>query len=210
VISPDGKKSGYGSPEALEGVNFWVDQIKSGVSPTQQQMTDTSPEDLFTSGKIAMYWSGSWSAVAYHQNDSIAKDVDVAPLPAGKTGNQSVVHGLANVANAKSANVDAAKDFAAFASSKEAAEIQAKAGAVIPAFNGTQETWVKSMPDYNLSVFTDALTTAVPYPASKNTAAWTSVQNQILSQLWALSTDPQAGLQQLAVQMQAALDKENG
>lgn len=208
VISSDGTSTGYGSPEALTGIGFWVDQIKNGVSPTQQQMIDTSPEDMFTSGKVAMYWSGSWSAVAYHDNKAIADHVNVAPLPKGPTGNQSVIHGLANVVNSASAHKDAAKEFALFASGEEAAEIQAEAGAVIPAYNDTQKTWVESMPDYNLQVFIDAMDTAVPYPASQNTAAWTSIQDQTLSQVWALALDPKKGLESLATKMQTALDAE--
>ncbi|GAA1441458.1 ABC transporter substrate-binding protein [Leifsonia poae] len=209
VISKDGKTSGYDDPASLKGIEFWTNQIKDGVSPTQQQMTDTSPEDAFVSGKIAMYWSGSWSANKFGQ-DAATKDlVNVAALPAGPEGNQSVVHGLANVANAKSAHLDAAKKFAEFASGKEAADIQAEAGAVIPAYNGTQQTWVDSMPKFDLKIFTDGLKTAVPYPASKNTAAWTTIQDQTLSQVWALSVSPEDGLKTLATKMQAALDKEN-
>ncbi|WP_345762090.1 ABC transporter substrate-binding protein [Diaminobutyricibacter sp. McL0608] len=208
VINKAGTKSGYGSPEALKGIDFWVDQIKDGVSPTQQQMTDTAPEDMFTSGKVAMYWSGSWSAGTFNSNDAIKNDIDVAPLPKGHDGSQSVIHGLANVANAKSAHLDLAKKFAEFASGKQAALITAKVGAVIPAYNGTQQLWVDSMPNYHLSTFIDELKTAVPYPVSKNTAAWNSSEDSILSQVWALSVTPEAGLKELARQMQAALDKE--
>lgn len=208
VIDDDGTKTGYGEPEALEGIRFWVDQITDGVSPTQQQMTDTPPEDAFLSGKVAMYWSGSWSANKFGQDASIKDRVDVAPLPTGPTGNQSVVHGLANVANAKSPHLDAAKKFAAFASGKEAAEIQASSGAVIPAYDGTQQAWIDSYPSFDLSVFTDALDTAVPYPASTNTAAWVTIQDQTLSQVWALTITPEEGLATLAEKMQASLDKE--
>lgn len=208
VISEDGTKTGYGAPEALRGISFWVDQIKDGVSPTQQQMTDTNPEDAFLSGKVAMYWSGSWSANKFGQDATVKDSVDVAPLPAGPDGNQSVVHGLANVANAKSPHLDAAKKFAEFASGQEAAEIQAKSGAVIPAYEGTQQAWVDSYPSFHLTAFTDALKTAVPYPASKNTAAWTTIQDQTLSQVWALSVTPEEGLKTLATKMQAALDAE--
>jgi multiple sugar transport system substrate-binding protein len=209
VISKDGKKSGFDDPATLAGIRFWVDQIKDGVSPTQQQMTDTSPEDAFLSGKIAMYWSGSWSANKYAQDAAAKATLDVAPLPKGPDGNQSVIHGLANVANAKSPHLDAAKKFAEFASGKEAAAIQAESGAVIPAYEGTQQAWVDSAKEFDLKVFIDALPTAVPYPASKNTAAWTTIQDQTLSQVWALSVTPEEGLKTLATKMQAALDAEN-
>jgi len=208
VIDADGTTTGYDTPEALAGIELWTDLIADGSSPTAQQMTDTSPEDFFLSGKVAMFQNGSWAGGTYAANPDIADKVDVAPLPAGPEGNQSVIHGLANVVNAKGAHLDAAKQFAEFASSKQAAEIQAETGTVIPAYNGTQDAWVQSVPEYDLQVYIDALETAVPYPVSKNTAAWTSIESEVLSQVWSGALTPEDGLAQLAEQMQAALDAE--
>ncbi|MFF2371960.1 ABC transporter substrate-binding protein [Agromyces sp. NPDC058110] len=209
VISADGTTTGYDTPEALAGIELWTDLIADGSSPNAQQMTDTNPEDFFLSGKSAMFQNGSWAAIAYADNPDIADSVNVAPLPAGPEGNQSVIHGVANVANAKSAHVDLAKEFAEFASSKQAADIQADSGTVIPAFNGTQQAWVDALPQFDLQVYIDALDTAVPYPVSKNTSAWTSIESEVLSQVWAGNLTPKDGLAQLAEQMQAALDAES-
>ncbi|MFD5213760.1 ABC transporter substrate-binding protein [Microbacterium sp. NPDC058345] len=208
VISADGTKTGYGSPEALAGIELWTDLIEAGSSPTAQQLTDTNPEDLFLSGKVAMFQNGSWAAIAYADNADIADKVDVAPLAAGTAGNQSVIHGVGNVANANSPHLAEAKAFAAFASGETAAEIQAETGTVIPAFDGAQQAWVDALPQYDLQVYIDALDTAVPYPVSKNTSAWTSIESEELSQVWAGSVSPEDGLKQLAEKMQAALDAE--
>lgn len=208
VISADGTESGYGTPEALEGIELWTDLIQAGSSPTAQQMTDTNPEDLFLSGKVAMFQNGSWAAIAYGENADISDQVDVAPLPEGPTGNQSVIHGVGNVANAKSPHLAEAKAFAAFASGEQAATIQAETGTVIPAFHGTQQAWVDAQPQFDLQVYIDALDTAVPYPVSKNTSAWTSIESEVLSQVWSGAVAPEAGLKDLAEQMQAALDAE--
>lgn len=208
VISADGTESGYGSPEALEGIELWTDLIEAGSSPTAQQMTDTNPEDLFLSGKVAMFQNGSWAAIAYGENADISDQVDVAPLPEGPTGNQSVIHGVGNVANAKSPHLAEAKAFAAFASGEQAAKIQAETGTVIPAFHDTQRAWVDAQPQFDLQVYIDALDTAVPYPVSKNTSAWTSIESEVLSQVWSGAVTPEAGLKDLAAQMQTALDAE--
>ena len=65
VISADGKKSGYDMPESIKGIQFWVDLVnKYHVSPNLQQTTDTDPLALFTSGKVAMYYGGSWDPAA--------------------------------------------------------------------------------------------------------------------------------------------------
>lgn len=208
VINDDHTKTGYDSPEALEGIEYWLSFIDAGTSPTAAQMTDTLPSDMFLSGKVAMLQAGSWSAIGYKENADIAGKVDVQALPEGPAGNQSIIHGLANVANAKSKNLDAAKQFAAFASGEAASEIQAATGTVIPAFNGMSDTWVKSMPEYNLKAYTDALPTAVPYPVSKNTSVWAQEETDILSQVWAGTIPAADGLKELATQMQAALDDE--
>lgn len=207
VINADRTESGYDSPQALAGIEFWTDFIEVGQSPTSQQMTDTSPFDMWYAGKIAMFWDGSWAARPNSESD-IGDVVNVAALPAGPEGNQSVVHGLANVANAKSKNLDEAKAFATFASGEQAAEIMAKTGTVIPAFSGTQQTWVDSLPQYDLEVFIEALENAVPYPISKNTSAWNKHEADILAQVWAGTVSPEDGLADLAEQMQAELDKE--
>lgn len=208
VISADGTESGYGSPEALAGIELWTDLIEAGSSPTAQQMTDTNPEDFFLSGKVAMFQNGSWAAIAYGDNADIADTVNVAPLPEGPEGNQSVIHGVGNVANAKSPHLAEAQAFAAFASGEEAAQIQAESGTVIPAFNGAQQAWVDALPQYDLQVYIDALDTAVPYPVSKNTSAWTSIESEVLSQVWSGAVAPAEGLKDLAEQMQTALDAE--
>lgn len=208
VINAGGTETGYGTPEALAGIEVWTDLIEAGSSPTAQQMTDTSAQDFFLSGKVAMFQNGSWAAHTYADNADIADKVNVAPLAAGSAGNQSVIHGLANVANADSEHLDLAIEFAVFASSEQAADIMADSGTVIPAFNGKQQAWVDALPQYDLQVYIDALDTAVPYPVSKNTAAWTSIESELLSQVWAGSVAPKDGLTDLAEQMQAALDAE--
>ena len=207
IVSPDGKKSGYDDPKTIEGVKFWVDLVKAKESPTLQQMTDTYSADLFTSGKVAMYWAGSWNPGAFAKS-SIAGNIDVAPLPQGPVSNQSVMHGLGNVVSAKSAHIDAAKKFAAFASGKTAADVMAKSGAVIPAFNGAQDLWVKSLPNFNLQAYMDEVKTAVAYPVSKNTAAWNTDETAEMTKIWTGAVDVETGLKDLAAKMNADLAKE--
>jgi len=207
VINAAHDQIGYGSPQAAEGVGIWADFIKNGQSPTIQQMTDTWPGDSFGSGKVAMFWDGSWGAAGYAKSAE-GKNIDVAPLPMGPHGNQSVIHGLANVANAQSKHLAAAKAFAAFASGKEAADIMAATGTVIPAFNGTQEAWVKAIPGMNLQIFLDEATSAIPYPISKNTSAWNAIESDIIPQILSGKVSVEAGLADLAAKAQAELDKE--
>ena len=208
VIDAQGTKSGYDSPEALKGIEFWTSLIKDGASPTVQQMTDTSAYDLFKAGKIAMIWNGSWAAVEYNGVPELKKTVNVARIPAGPKGSISVIHGLGNVIYAKTKHQDAAQKFVGFLGNERAAQIQAEAGAVIPAYKGTQEAWVSSMPQFNLKAYVDEVATAVPYPVSKETKAWNTLESELLTKVWNGEVDAATGLKDLATQMNAALAKE--
>lgn len=206
VISADGKSSGYDSPEAAEGIQFWTDLIKSGASPSMAQLTDTTADQWFTSGKLAMYQGGSWFRGALVGTD-MEKDIVVYPLPKGKE-QATVIHGVSNVVAANSKNKAAAQALQAYLASKEAQQQQGDMGAVIPAFMGTQDAFTKTMPDANLQVFLDAVDYAHPLPISKNTAAWNALETELLPAAFDGSQPVDSVLKDLADQMNAALAKE--
>lgn len=207
ALSPDGTASGYDQPATIEGLKFWTDLIKDGLSPTQQQMTDSKPVEMFESGKVAMYYSGSWFAGRFNKNAATKDTIDVAPLPAGK--NKAVVtHGGTNVVSAKSKHTDAAWKFVRFLGSKEAADIIGGSGAVIPAYAGTQQAWVDSAPQFKLQIFIDQLAISFPYPASKNTAAWMDEEVKILTKAWTGEVTADEAAKELAAKMNAALAQE--
>ncbi|GAA2051432.1 hypothetical protein GCM10009839_67970 [Catenulispora yoronensis] len=207
IIGADKKKSGFDDPKTLAGLQYALDFVtKYKVSPTAQQMTDTQPDQLFASGKAAMFADGDYDLPEYK---AAGLDADVAPLPAGPDGKHAtVINGLANVVYAKTKHPAAAWEWVEYLGSKEANEIQAKTGTVIPAYNGLSADWVASAPQYHLQTFIDQLDVAVPYPVSKNTAAWTKPMQDTLDQIWGGKLDVQTGAKQIADQMNAALAKE--
>jgi multiple sugar transport system substrate-binding protein len=170
VISEDGTTSGYDDPASLEGLRFWTDLIEEGYAPDQQTMIDTLPDQLFSSGRIGMYWGGSWRVTQFAENEYTNEVADVAPLPAG-VQRATVVHGVANVISADTQYPAEAWEFMKFLGSREAAEILGRSGP-IPAYEGTQDAWVAANPQFDLQVFVDAVEYGVPYPVSANTAAW--------------------------------------
>ncbi len=208
VISADGKTSGFDSPAAQQGVQFWVDMIhKHKVSPTAEQMADTEPGQLFSSGKAAMYYGGSWEAINFAQNADLKDKVNVAALPKGEK-QAVVIHGLGNVIYKGTEHPDEAWEWVKFLGSERAQKIQAETGTVISAYQGTQQPWVKAMPQYDLQIFLDQLAYAVPYPRSKNTAAWTEDEEKYLGEAWAGSKPVPTALKELAAAMNDDLGKE--
>lgn len=204
----DGDKSGYASAQAKEGVDFLLSFINDGTSPTQAQMTDTPITDLFGAGKLAMVWSQNTNANAFLQSAEGA-NIQVAPLPQGPSGSVSVIHGLANVANAKSEHADIAVEFAEFASGKAAADIQAKAGNALPAYEGTQDAWLAGFDTLNMQVFLDAAATAKPYPSTLAGADWHTTEEETLSQIWSGGVSEDEGLAAISDALQASIDGEN-
>lgn len=207
IISPDHKRSGYADPKTIKGLKFWTDLIQAHYSPTMQQMTDTPPLQMFESGKLAMFYGGDWNAVAFASNANTRNSVDVTVMPAGEK-RATVIHGLANVVFARTKYPEQAKEFAQFLGSKQAAEIQGSSGIVIPAYNGTQEGWVKAFPQYHLQSFLDELAYSVPFPISKNTAAWNTLETDLLTKAWSGSEPVDQAAKELAAEMNQDLAKE--
>jgi multiple sugar transport system substrate-binding protein len=206
VISPDGKTSGYDQPATIAGLRFWTDLIKASDSPDLKTMTDTQPLQLFESGKLAMYWGGSWNVSEFSKNEYTKARVDVVPLPAG-VKRATIIHGVANVVSAKTTHPEQAWEFVRFLGSKPAAEILGRNGP-IPAYEGTQAAWASANARFKVQYFLDAVAYAVPYPVSRNTAAWTEVEAKHLTQAYSGKVDVETAAKALAKDMNALLAKE--
>jgi len=206
VISEDGKKSGFDDPKTIQGLQFWRDLLDMGVSPTSQQMAETPPSQMFASGKIGMYYGGTWRAAQWKA--AKLTDVDVAPLPAGPAGKATTVHGTANVIIAKTKHPKEAWEFLRFMGSKESQEHYGASGVLLTAYQGTQEMWLKSMPEYHLQAYIDQLPVAMPFPVSRNTTAWNSIADEIFPKAWSGQETVEAAAKEVASRMNAELAKE--
>ncbi|WP_305787565.1 ABC transporter substrate-binding protein [Symbioplanes lichenis] len=206
VISPDGKSSGYADPKTIAGLKFWTDLIQKKHSPDLKTMTDTIPLQLFEAGKLGMYWGGSWDVLEFTGNDYTKDKVDVAPLPKGEK-QATIIHGVANVVGAKGEHKDQAWEFVKYLGSQPAAQILGKTGP-IPAYTGTQTDWVGAHPELKLQTFLDAVNYAVPFPVSKNTAAWNEAELSHLTKAWSGEQPIEQAATELATDMNALLAKE--
>lgn len=202
IISEDGKSVGFDQPEAIEALKYNISFIKEGLSPTQAQMTETAPSELFSSGKIAMMFDGPWMVPEYKKNP----DLNVAVVPKGKQRAVSI-HGLSNVIAANTKHKEAAWKFVQFLGSKEAAEVYAKTGTVIPAYNGTQDAWLKAVPNLNLQAFIDGVDYSVPLPSVKNTGEIWQYETDILKKAWSNEESVEDAAKELTKKADEALAK---
>jgi multiple sugar transport system substrate-binding protein len=207
IISPDGGTSGYDDPKTQAGIQYWIDFVQKGQSPTPQQFADTEATAQFENGKVAMYYGGSFYATRFYENAALRSKIDVTVLPKGEKS-ATVINGIQNVGYAKSKHPEQLRELLLFLGGEEAAKIQAETGAVIPAYRNTQQAWVDSMPEFNLKAFLDQVPDSVVYPVSANTAVWNEFEEKHLNAAWEGKQTVRQAAGSLAAEMNEALAKE--
>ncbi|MBB3131778.1 multiple sugar transport system substrate-binding protein [Paenibacillus rhizosphaerae] len=205
IISEDKTKSGFDSPEALSAFQWEKKLMDQGYSPNAQQQLETKPLQLFGSGKAAMFPAISVSAPELYK--LLGDKLGVAPLPAGKQ-KATIVHGLSWTMNEKTKHQQEAWDLIQVLSGKEGEQYLAESGFSIPAYKGTEEGWLKSIPSLDLKVFVDSLDFAVPYPVSERTAEWQDVETKELQDAFLGKKSFEEALKTVADKMNEILAEE--
>lgn len=207
ILNEDLTESGWGTPENAAGVQYWVDFIENGHSPSAAQLSETPADQLFPSGKLAMYYSGTWNVGPYTADAAIAEMVDVAPLPAGEE-EAVVVGSLTSVVNADSPNKDVAEKFAAYVASERAADIRVELQDKAPAFGEKWRDWAENSPFALTELYEESLQHARRLPASMNTPVWTAVEVETITGIFSGGATVADALPELQTAVDAALADE--
>jgi multiple sugar transport system substrate-binding protein len=112
MMSDDGKTAqGYLNSEAMVGaIQWYVDLfLKYKVAPTNADVSSFAGADLFTSGKVAMLWTGRWPLASYKAIDGF--NFGTMGLPAGPVGKANTLCWSGFAINSASGNKDAAWTF---------------------------------------------------------------------------------------------------
>jgi multiple sugar transport system substrate-binding protein len=201
ILNEEKNATGFGEPEAIEAVQFIRDMITvDNVSPDGAYFVENSPSQLFQSGKVAMIMEGSWMVRPFY--NALGDKVDVAPLFRGKQRG-FVTHGIGWVANAATKHPEEVWELLKFLGSEEAATIQAETGLVIPAYIGTQEKWVQSVP-MRLQELFDQTQYAIPYPTA-HTAEWENPMYEHFANIWLGVEAVEEGMKRMQEQADAIL-----
>lgn len=207
-VLQDGR-SGFGDEATIEGLRFWTEMIDAGDAPTAMATADTDGRSLFLSGQVAMYYGLPNDAVEAYDDPAVRDRTQLTVLPSGRRrGN--VIHGLANVVNARAGDVDAAYEFVRFMAGREAGEIQGASGTILPSFAGTEGDYLASKPEFALDSFVTQVPDCTAYPASMQTNRWENLQNTYLAEAWTGSggRDVADASRALAVAMDDVLEQE--
>ncbi|MBP2381394.1 ABC transporter substrate-binding protein [Brachybacterium sacelli] len=207
VLNEDATQAEYSSPGSRQALQFLRDMVEDGSSPSIRTTADTSPDELFKSGKAAMVYGGSFRVAGY-VDSAVGDVIQVVPLPKGEQRGV-VLHGGAVVAHADSDNREAAAAFAVYTGSQEAQEIIGGSGASIPAFQGTEKAYIEAHPDYDLEIFPESAEEyGFPYPVSANTQAWLEVESDMIPKILAGELSVDEGTAQLDEKIDALLAEE--
>ena len=208
VISEDKKSSGYDLAETQAGVQCWIDLQEAGVSPSEASLEETTADAQFLSGRLAMYWGGSWFLGAVKTSD-LKDNIDVVELPSIGGKKATVIHGLGNCIYVDTKSPDAAKAWVSFLAGESANLISAETGAAIPALAGTAQAWVEATPEINLKSFINSSEEySYPYPASANTAEWQTYEADCLKRAFSLDVPVADACAELAEKMNGVLAAE--
>lgn len=179
IFNADGTGGALNTPEAAQAIQFMVDLRHV------YRVAPDGWDEGFVDGTMAMDNDGPWMLSAYIGVTPF--EWNVAELPASPhTGKKSnVIHGLANVVNPHSKDLEAAFAFAKFLASYEAQSILGSTSTVIPSRQDAGHTWFA--PDLypsNRLAFQRALEYAQPIPASPyvGRSAWSSVLDDFINQ----------------------------
>lgn len=173
VLSEDKSRSGWDSPETIEAMKWWYDNLVTVSMPTQEVMGENTPDVLLGSGKAAMIMQGSWMVAAFKGNEYTDENCDVAVLPKADNGTRKTIYnGLGWAAAAGNSHTEEAWKLLEYLGSEAAQKKQAELGVTMSAFQGTSDTWVNCAPEFNLQAYLDMTKDMVIRPYTKNTKIW--------------------------------------
>lgn len=186
ILSEDSKTSTMNDKNTIKALNYVTDLIKDGSLPPYEVIAENGADALFTSGKAAMVFQGSWMVNYLTTNEFVQANGDVAVLPKdATTGNRvSLYNGLGWAAAANTSNPDGAWQLIEYLGSKDAQQKQADLGVTMSAYEGTSDNWANLNKNFNLKAYLDMKENLVIRPHSNNTLAWENYICETLIDVW--------------------------
>jgi multiple sugar transport system substrate-binding protein len=162
-LNDDATESTIASPEAQEGVEFVADLLPGGLfDPTALEKDGQQVEDSFKGGRLAVWIGGPWVLATIPRKDDdvwspvARKNVGVAPMPSGPSGDAYTFVGGSNLMMFKSSqNKDAAWELIKFLSQDDTQTAYADLMGMFPARLDPQEK--ASHKDDNYAAFYEAI-----------------------------------------------------
>ena len=217
ILNEDGTEAMYTDPATADAIEYYVNIQNNDWCPTQVQFANTGASELFFSGEGAMYYAGNWDLVnlcnTYTEMNG-KWDVAVLPKcpdPAKGDGRAVISNSVSYATAAQGKNKELAMDFLEFLGSEEGQRIQEESGVAIPAYNGLEETWVKTFADngFELSVgnLTGAFDYSVKYVNNPSRPDWEPRVEQVMLDIYAGTLTVDEGIQKMQDSVTEAMEE---
>ncbi len=207
ILNEDGTAAEYTEAATSDAIKYYIGLQSNDWCPTQETFANTAAPELFFSGKGAMYYAGNWDLAnlcATYTDMNGKWDVAVLPKcpnPVSGDGRASISNSVSYATAANGKNKELAMDFLAFLGSEEGQRLQGESGVAIPAYNGLEETWVKTFADngYELNVqnLTDMFDYSVKYVNNPSRPSWEPKVEQTMLDIYGGITTPEDGIQKM-------------
>ncbi|MEO6012823.1 MAG: sugar ABC transporter substrate-binding protein [Devosia sp.] len=198
VITNGGKDTDFDSPEAVQGISVWTNFIQKGYSPSVTQLADGDFTQWFSSGKAAMFTTGSWGVQGFQK--TLGDAVKVVEMPLGTVDTTAYATTTSAVA-ATSQHIPEAYKWAEFLSSEKGQLIlnsNSAGGTGAPVNAKANDAWIATAPGVGLENLLAELPRATLLPATKNTLAWESALTETLSPAYEGTIPVQEAASQMA------------
>lgn len=207
ILSDDGQEAHYTDPAVADAIKYYIDLQQNDWCPTQEQFANTGASEMLFSGEGAMYFAGNWDLVNLCMTyPEMNGKWDVAVLP--KCPNPAAGDGRATISNSvcyataeKGKNKALAMEFLKFLGSEEGQRVQGESGVAIPAYNGLEETWVKTFADNGYQLSVDQLIPmfdySIKYINNPSRPTWEPRVEQIMLDIYAGNNTADEGIQKM-------------
>jgi multiple sugar transport system substrate-binding protein len=205
----DGKRSGFGTKADIEAIEYLTGFIfQDHSSPTAAEQASTDADTMFESGRIAMIYEGCWETADFAKS-SVGDVIDTAVLPRGKVrSNETNSLSVMIAKNTKSP--EAAWQFAKLVTGEAGSQAQGTGGAVIPAYKGGADLFMKAYPKYNMKVYLDQMDYAKVTKIRGHSTAVSNAEDKYLTPVWAGQQSASSACKQLATNIEQIMAGKQG
>jgi multiple sugar transport system substrate-binding protein len=163
VFSADATRCTMDTPEAIDGLRFYVDlSLAHGAAPTPSQSLGQNFQDLFASGLVAVIADSRFSYKRFNRGKGLPFEWDVAPMPRGKTRATTFIWG-GNCILKSTRHPREAWELVKFLSGPPGAAINVAAGNALPAHRPSAERAVREPADPKTPSRDQAFLDAIDY-----------------------------------------------
>jgi ABC-type glycerol-3-phosphate transport system substrate-binding protein len=214
MMSQDGTKFSYNSPEAIEAVEYQMWLVRQGIMPdTPEQYPNGKVEELMGLGSVVFEFAVAARVPAYRQR-GVQFGTCYYPLGPKNTARKNVTHGesygMAVFKNKDARKQQAALRAAVWGARPDSGFVFAKTGGTPPAYKHAVESpelTAAFKSDQDVWPFYELLPNYVPMPNFPGFAEVRSMGDKAVNDIWLQKTPVREGLNEYTRQAQMKLDE---